>query len=115
MGSTRLSRFLDSLYKRGLSKKTIDDLLSGKPLTSELEAFIVVDEARRHGANVLFEDEVGGLGSEPVYATILELDHVLVVYLASSMVHEVRLMDRSSYWRALRVAREFIESMGRVG
>ncbi|GEM_PF-2064480 len=109
MGTDIISLLIRRLLEAGVRRSSIDKLLSGQPVRDEVEAFIVLDETRRLNPRILLEREYGGLDTEPVYATILGLGDKLVVYLASPMEHEVRLLDNTMYAEAIWIVDEFIK------
>ncbi len=108
-----MSRLVEHLYSKGVSRDSIEKLLSGGIVYDETDAFTILVEAKRLGAKVLFEDEVGGLDSEPYYAVILEYGGYILLYLACIHRHSIRLYSSRDYWRALGIAREFLNRASR--
>lgn len=104
-----ISILIKRLTRIGIDKNTINKLLSSLPIKEEETAFIILNEVRKLNPQILIEKEYGGLNTEPVYATMLSLGDKLVIYMASSREHEIRLLDNTMYIEALWIIDEFIK------
>ncbi len=93
------------LTRKGLENRVIEEFLSGGKVF-DVDAFIIADELRKLGAEVVYENEVGGLLETPTYAVVLRLGGLVALYKASSIEHSIRTYGSTN--DAVREAEAFI-------
>ncbi|MEM2235019.1 MAG: hypothetical protein QW521_05825 [Desulfurococcaceae archaeon] len=93
------------LIKKGLESRVIEEFLSGGRVL-DVDAFIIAEELRKLGAEVIYENEVGDLLETPIYAIVLRLGGIVALYKASSTEHSIRTYGSTN--DAVREAEAFI-------
>ncbi|MCS7127832.1 MAG: hypothetical protein N3E36_00960 [Sulfolobales archaeon] len=93
------------LIKKGLEKRVIKEFLSGKKVFN-VDAFIIAEELRKLGAEIVYENEVGDLLEIPTYAMVLRLGDIVALYKASNTEHSIKTYGSTN--DAVREAETFI-------
>lgn len=93
------------LIKKGLENRVIEEFLSGGKVF-DVDAFIIAEELRKLGAEVIYENEVGDLLEIPTYVMVLRLGDIVALYRASSTEHSIRTYGSTN--DAVREAEAFI-------
>ncbi len=93
------------LIRKGLGKRVVEEFLSGEKVFN-VDALVIAEELRKLGAEVVYENEVGGIIETPTYAMVLRLGDIVALYRASSTEHSIRTCK--SINDALREAKAFI-------
>lgn len=102
------------LEEKGVSKKIIEDLVNGRVIRDNVQAVKIIDAIRRmSNAVVVYEDEEGGLGTEPVYATVILYKDKILSYFSSPTTCFLRIKDVRSIGREISFLKTLVKEYSR--
>ncbi|RLG83477.1 MAG: hypothetical protein DRO40_04410 [Thermoprotei archaeon] len=109
-----LNKIISILKRLGVDERTIDKFIEGASLKDEETAWIIFNELKRmRGSRIVFEDEIGGLFREPVYAAIIAIDEILACYFSSPSLHYIKLRHLTELNKMVNELRNLMEEYAR--
>lgn len=98
------------LRRAGLSDDVIIRFLNREPITDNAQAIRIIDAVRRHyEAEVVYEDEEGGLEDEPSYAILIRFRDLAILYFSSPDKCFIKIRNAATIDRDKSLLKKLLE------